>query len=122
MGQSEIPLLWYNGCFLGFSLPFVYRNVSDQSREAEIQGEDDDCTETDRLLGDEGGSEDEITENISIRLKKKTKKQKKKQKKEKKASLLRTLWSGLFGVSFMMAVFCKLLHDALIFIQPQLIR
>ena len=97
---------------------FVSRNAPQETREAEGEVEDDDSKETDRLLGDEGGSEDEVTENISIRKRRKEGKT----KKQKKPSLLKTLWSGLFGMNFAMAVVCKLLHDALVFVQPQLLR
>lgn len=67
------------------------------------------------MLGDESPSEDE---NVSVRSKKK----KQKKKKEKKPSLSKTLWGALFGMSFALAVICKLLHDALIFVQPQILR
>ena len=92
-----------------------------ETQETEIQSEDDDYKETDSLLGDECESENEITENVTIQSRRKRKKKKKKSK-ERKASLVRTLWSGLFGMNFAIAVICKLLHDALIFIQPQLLR
>ena len=43
------------------------------------------------------------------------------QRKKKKPSLVKTLM-GLFGVNFAMAVLCKLVHDCLMFVQPQLLR
>ncbi|XP_078381051.1 multidrug resistance-associated protein 1-like isoform X2 [Oculina patagonica] len=71
---------------------------------------EDDYRETDRLLDDEGGTE-ESAGNSSTQ----------QPKKKKKPSLTKTLWS-LFGINFAIAVLCKLLHDGLIFIQPQLLK
>ena len=70
--------------------------------------DEDGYNESDRLLDDDNGP-DENVENASTR------------KKEKKPSLRKTLGS-LFGFKFALAVFCKLLHDALIFVQPQLLK
>ena len=73
------------------------------------------------MLGNEHESEND-GENISIRSKTKKKKGKKERRKEKKASLVVALWNGLFGASFAIGVICRLLHDALLFVQPQLLR
>ena len=97
---------------------YVERNSTRKIEDEERQSEDDDYQETDRLLGDEGSSEDERRDDVSIRRRKK----KEKKKKQKKPSLAGTLWSALFGMNFAVAIICKLLHDALIFIQPQLLR
>ncbi|XP_022785081.1 multidrug resistance-associated protein 1-like [Stylophora pistillata] len=70
--------------------------------------DEDGYNESDRLLDDDNGP-DENVENASTR------------KKENKPSLRKTLGS-LFGFKFALAVFCKLLHDALIFVQPQLLK
>ena len=89
------------------------------SQDGDEQSDDaDNYKETDRLLGDESGAEDDIPETVMVR----RNKRKPKKKKLKKPSLSGVLWSGLFGISFGVAVTCKLLHDALLFIQPQLLR
>lgn len=91
------------------------RQIQDSDRESD----DENYKETDRLLGDGDVSEDDVGEQVSVR---QPGKKKPKKKKEKKPSLSGILWSGLFGMNFAMAVTCKLLHDALIFIQPQLLK
>ena len=70
--------------------------------------DEDEYNETDRLLDDEGVP-DENVETVSTR------------QKKKKPSLTKTLWS-LFGVKFAVAVLCKLFHDLIIFVQPQLLK
>ena len=84
---------------------FLLRNAPNESYKSE-----DDYKETDSLLDDEGAGTDEPARNASSQ-----------SKKKKKPSLTKTLWS-LFGINFAMAVICKLLHDMLIFIQPQLLK
>jgi len=90
----------------------VLQDGDEQSDDA------DNYKETDRLLGDESGAEDDIPETVLVR----RNKRKPKKKKLKKPSLSGILWSGLFGINVGVAVTCKLLHDALLFIQPQLLR
>ena len=97
-----------------FSESFIFecfylflRNAPEESYEYE-----DDYKETDRLLDDEGRTE-EAEENLS--------RAQKKQKKEKKPSLSKILWS-LFGLNFAIAVLCKLVNDMLLFVQPQLLK
>lgn len=113
----SMPFCW-PGEFFFLYLFYVERNSARKVEGEERQSEDDDYQETDRLLGDEGGSEDERNDDVSIRQRRK----KEKKKKQKKPSLAGTLWSALFGMNFAIAIICKLLHDALIFIQPQLLR
>ena len=95
------------GHCLIFSVNYFYliliRNSGGRSHKDE-----DEYNESDRLLDDDS-SPDENVENTSTR------------KEEKKPSLRKTLGS-LFGFKFALAVFCKLLHDLLIFIQPQLLK
>ena len=83
---------------------FLVRNAPKEAYKSE-----DDYRETDKLLGDEGGAEEPV-ETSSIQ-----------PKKKKVPSLTKTLLS-LFGINFAFAVLCKLLHDGLIFIQPQLLK
>ena len=96
-----------HGTLLDFSVDYFYlifiRNSDRRSRKDE-----DDYNESDRLLDDDSGPDEDV-ENTSTR------------KEEKKPSLRKTLGS-LFGFKFALAVFCKLLHDLLIFIQPQLLK
>lgn len=96
-----------HGTLLDFSVNYFYliliRNSDRRSHKDE-----DEYNESDRLLDDDSGPDEDV-ENTSTR------------KEEKKPSLRKTLGS-LFGFKFALAVFCKLLHDLLIFIQPQLLK
>ena len=79
---------------------FLVRNAPKETYKSE-----DDKKETDKLLGAEEPVETSSTQ----------------PKKKKVPSLTKTLLS-LFGINFAFAVLCKLLHDGLIFIQPQLLK
>ena len=99
---------------------WFWRSEVRGNQEKEVEDEDN-YRETDSLLGNEHESEND-GEDISIRSKTKKKKGKKERRKEKKASLVAALWNGLFGATFAIGVICRLLHDALLFVQPQLLR
>ena len=88
--------------------PFLHRGyiIRNSARRGHKAG--DEYNETDRLLDDEGGP-DKNVETVSTR------------QKKKKPSLTKTLWS-LFGVKFAVAVLCRLFHDLIIFVQPQLLK
>ena len=102
-----------------FLIVWQRNGLREVMQDADEQSDDaDNYKETDRLLGDESGPEDDIPESVLVRRNKK----KPKKEKLKKPSLSGVLWSGLFGINFAVAVTCKLLHDALLFIQPQLLR
>lgn len=48
-------------------------------------------------------------------------KQKEKRRDGRKPSLLKVLVK-MYGLKFLLAVICKLLHDCFVFVQPQLLR
>ena len=100
--------IFYNSltCILECFCIFFSRNAPEESYEYE-----DDYKETDQLLDDEGRTEESEGNSSTQR----------KQKKKKKPSLSKILWS-LFGINFAIAVLCKLLHDILLFVQPQLLK
>ena len=83
---------------------FVRNALRDEAYKSE-----DDFKETDKLFADEGGAEEPVETSST------------QPKKKKVPSLTKTLLS-LFGINFAFAVLCKLLHDGLIFIQPQLLK
>lgn len=77
------------------------------------------CRETDSLLGgyDESGRQN--ADSIPAKMEE-TKEEP--NEDECKPSLLQTVWEGLFGKEFAIAVMCDLLNCFLVFLQPLLLR
>ncbi|XP_067029429.1 multidrug resistance-associated protein 1-like isoform X2 [Acropora muricata] len=77
------------------------------------------CSETDSLLGGYGESGRQNANSVPAK-NEETKEEP--NEDECKPSLLQTLWEGLFGKEFAMAVMCDLLNCFLVFLQPLLLR
>ncbi|KAK2551420.1 Multidrug resistance-associated protein 1 [Acropora cervicornis] len=89
-----------------------------EHKDKRLEGHNN-CSETDSLLGGYGESGRQNANSVPAK-NEETKEEP--NEDECKPSLLQTLWEGLFGKEFAMAVMCDLLNCFLVFLQPLLLR
>lgn len=97
---------------------FVIFAFNETSKDKRLEGHNN-CSETDSLLGGYGESGRQNANSVPAK-NEETKEEP--NEDECKPSLLQTLWEGLFGKEFAMAVMCDLLNCFLVFLQPLLLR